>query len=234
MTMADKDKKAKKSKLEGKDTGTRNIVIGMILLVILVGAITAVAKNHANTGASAPSAVAANDGYGIEFNKSAPVKVDIYEDFQCPHCRDFEAINNQYVNTLVTSGKIHAVFHPMSFIGPESILTAAAAACASDQGKFLEMHKALYQQQPATENSGAWTNASLIKLGQSVGINASSFTQCVNSGKYLNWTKNIEDYAGQQNVNSTPTLLLNGKALPQADYLDPAAFQAAFEAAGVK
>jgi len=96
------------------------------------------------------------------------------------------------------------------------------------------MHKALYQQQPATENSGAWTNASLIKLGQSVGINASSFTQCVNSGKYLNWTKNIEDYAGQQNVNSTPTLLLNGKALPQADYLDPAAFQAAFEAAGVK
>jgi len=233
-TMADKAKKAKKSKLEGKDNGTRNIVIGMVLLVIVVGAITAVAKNHANSGASAPSAVAASDGYGIEFNKTAPVKVDIYEDFQCPHCRDFEALNNQYVNNLITTGKIHAVFHPMSFIGPESVLTAAAAACASDQGKFLEMHKALYQQQPATENSGAWTNATLIKLGQSIGINAPSFSQCVNSGKYFNWTKNIEDAAASANVNSTPTLLLNGKPLPQSDYLDPVAFQAAFAAAGAK
>jgi protein-disulfide isomerase len=230
----DMGKKNKKSKLEGKDNGTRNIVIGMILLVIVVGAITAISKNHTNSSASAPSAVAPSDGYGIEFNKNAPVKVDFYEDFQCPHCRDFEAINNTYINSIVSSGKVHAVFHPMSFIGPESILTAAAAACASDEGKFLEMHKALYQNQPATENSGAWTDASLIQLGSTIGLNSAKFQDCVNKGSYINWTKNVENAAGAANVNQTPTVFLNGKQLPQADYLDPAAFQAAFKAAGVK
>ncbi len=224
-------KKEKKSKLDAKDNGTRNIVIGMIILVIVVGAITAITKSRTNSHATAPSAVATSDGYGIEFNKSAPVKVDFYEDFQCPHCRDFEVVNNTYINGLVTAGKIHAVYHPMSFIGPESILTAAASACASDQGKFLEMHKALYQNQPATENDGTWTNAKLVQLGQSLGITSSAYDNCVNKGQYINWVNNVENYAGSQNINSTPTVLINGKTLPQGDYLDPVAFQAAFNAA---
>ena len=227
-------KKEKQSKLAGKDNGTRNIVIGMIALVILVGAVTAISKNRTNSHATMPSAVSTSDGYGIEFNKSAPVKVDFYEDFQCPHCRDFEAVNNTYIDGLVTAGKIHAVFHPMTFIGPESILTAAAAACASDQGKFIQMHTVLYQNQAATENSGVWTNAKLILLGQTLGITSSSYSKCINDGQYLNWTKNVENYAGTQNINSTPTVLINGKAIAQSAYLDPAAFTAAFKAAGVK
>jgi protein-disulfide isomerase len=228
--MADKKKK---SKLEGKDNGTRNLVIGMVLLVIVVGALTAVVKNRTNSGATMPSAVSASNGYGIEFNKSAKVRVDFYEDFQCPHCQEFEAVNNSYVNGLVRAGKIHAVYHPMSFIGPESVLTANAAACASDQGKFLEMHTALYQDQPASENSGSWTNAKLVQLGQSLGISSPKYASCVNSGTYLGWVKNIEADAAAKNVNSTPTVMINGKLLAQADYLDPAAFAAAFKAAGV-
>jgi protein-disulfide isomerase len=226
-------KNSKKSKLEGKDNGTRNLVVGMVILVILVGALTAVVKNRTNSSATMPSSVSASNGYGIEFNKSAKVRVDFYEDFQCPHCRDFEAVNNTYVNNLVKQGKIHAVYHPMSFIGTESILTANAAACASDQGKFLEMHAALYNNQPATENSGFWTQASLVALGKSIGITSSKYASCVNNGVYLNWTKNIEADAAAKNVNSTPTVMINGKLLAQADYLDANAFAAAFKAAGV-
>ena len=226
--------KKKKSKLEGKDTGTRNLVLAMVILVIIVGAVTAVVKNRTNSGATLPSSVSSSNGYGIEFNKSAPVKVDFYEDFQCPHCRDFEVVNNTFVNGLVQAGKIHAIYHPMSFIGPESVTTAAASACAADQGKFLDFHKALFQNQPATENSGYWTNATLIKLGNSVGISSSKFADCINNGSYLNWTKNIENDAAAKNVNSTPTVFINGKAIAQSAYLDPAAFALAFSAAGVK
>lgn len=228
--MADK----KKSKLEGKDNGTRNLVLAMVILVIVVGAVTAVVKSRTNTGASLPSSVSSSNGYGIEFNKSAKVKVDFFEDFQCPHCRDFEAVNNTYVNSLVKAGKIDAVYHPMSFIGNESIVTANAAACASDEGKFLEMHTALYQNQPQTENSGYWTNAHLIQLGHSIGITSAKYDSCVNNGTYLDWVKNVENGAAAKNINSTPTVLINGKAIAQADYLDPAAFTAAFTAAGVK
>ncbi len=216
------------------DKTTRNLVVGMILLVVVAGAGAALASNHAVKSASKPSAVEATDGDGIGFNTSAAVKVDFYEDFQCPHCRDFEAVNNAYINKIITDGKIHAVFHPMSFIGNESVLTAAASACASDQGKFLQMHAALFANQAANENSGIWSNAKLIVLGHSLGIASTKYDECINNGQYLNWTKNVEDYAGKANINSTPTVLVNGKPVPQNTYLNSAAFQAAFSSAGVK
>jgi len=215
------------------DKTTRNLVVGMILLVVVAGAGAALASNHAVKNASKPSAVEASDGDGIGFNPNAPVKVDFYEDFQCPHCRDFEAVNSAYINKLTTDGKIHAVFHPMSFIGNESVLTAAAAACASDQGKFLQLRNAIFANQ-ATENSGVWTNTKLIVMGATLGISSKKYAECINSGQYLNWTKNVEDYAGKANINSTPTVLINGKPIAQNTYLNATAFQAAFVAAGVK
>jgi len=221
-------------KKNGKDTGTRNLVIGMILLVVLVGAGSELAKNRVNTHATMPSSVSAADGYGISFNPKATVKVDFYEDFQCPNCRNFEAVNSAYINRLVTSGKIHAVFHPMSFIGPESIATAAASACAADQGKFLEYHTALYENQGTAENSGTWNNQKLILLGHTVGIKSTKFDACVNNGNYVKWTSNIEADASSKNINSTPTVLINGKVIPPSAYLDQTAFSALFTAAGVK
>lgn len=216
------------------DKTTRNLVVGMILLVVVAGAGAALASNHAVKSASKPSAVEASDGDGIGFNPNAPVKVDFYEDFQCPHCRDFEAVNNGYITKVITDGKIHAVFHPMSFIGNESVVMAAASACASDQGKFLQMRAALFANQAANENSGIWSNAKLIVLGHSLGIASTKYDECINNGQYLNWTKNVEDYAGKANINSTPTVLINGKPIAQNTYLNATAFQAAFAAAGVK
>jgi protein-disulfide isomerase len=162
----------------------------------------------------------------------------MYEDFRCPNCRNFEAVNNTYVNSLVRAGKIEAVYHPMHFIAPDSQLTAAAAACAADQGKFLEMHTALYVNQPTTaqaaENSAYWTNAQLILLGHSIGITSKTFDTCINSGKYMNWANNINDDAASKNINATPTVIVNGKTLPLATDYDNKAFTKVLTALGVK
>jgi protein-disulfide isomerase len=159
----------KKSALKKTDNTTRNIAIGMILFVVLIGVGFSLLSNKTNSKVSIPSTVSAADGYGIVLNKDAKVKVDLWEDFQCPNCRNFEAVAGGYINDLARAGKIRVTFHPMTFIGPESILAAAAAACAVDSGKFLEMHMALYENQPAKENSGTWTNAALKKIATSVG-----------------------------------------------------------------
>jgi len=197
-----------------------------------------VAKNHAASNAPLPSSVSKANGYGITFNPTAKVRVDMYEDFRCPNCRNFEAVNNTYVNSLVRAGKIEAVYHPMHFIAPDSQLTAAAAACAADQGKFLEMHTALYVNQPTTaqaaENSAYWTNAQLILLGHSIGITSKAFDTCINSGKYMNWANNINDDAASKNINATPTVIVNGKTLPLATDYDNKAFTKVLTALGVK
>ncbi len=230
--------KAKKGspagKSKGKDNGTRNLVIGMILLVVLAGAGSALAKNRTNTHAALPSQVSVAEGYGISFNPKAPVKLDVYEDYQCPNCRNFEAVNGNYINSLVRAGKMHVVFHPITILGPESALTAAASACASDQGKFLEYHMALYQNQPATENSGSWTNEKLALIGHSIGITSTKFDTCINTGQYTKWATNVEADAAAKNINSTPTVLLNGQQIPPQDQLNLPGLKNLFKAAGVK
>ena len=230
------DKHAKPAK-QG-DKFTLYLVIGMIAFVLIAGLGAALAKNNANSHVSLPSRVTKSNGYGITFNPTAKVKVDMYEDFRCPNCRNFEAVNNTYIDGLVQAGKIQAVYHPMHFIASDSELTAAAAACASDQGKYLQMHKALYVNQPTTaqaaENAPYWTNATLILLGHSIGITAKSFDTCITSGKYITWASKVNDDAAKKNINATPTVIVNGKTLPLATDYDAKKFTKVLTDLGVK
>lgn len=228
--MSNKDKKSG----DGKDNITRWIVIGMVGIVLIAGIGSALYSSHASKVVHYPSSVSSANGYGITLNPTAKVKVDFWEDYQCPNCRNFESVAGRFINGLITSKKIQAVFHPMSFIGPESVLAANAVACAADSGKFLNMHNALYVNQPASENSGKWNNDLLILTGISAGVTDKKFSACVKNGKYQNWTSQIMKDADKQSVNSTPTMFINGKLLNSGHYLDLVALKQDFAAVGVK
>ena len=234
------DKKTAKNNAPKKkgDKTTRYLVVGMLAFVVIAGVGAALAKNNSNSHAALPSQVTKANGYGITFNPTAKVKVDMFEDFRCPNCRNFEGVNGAYINGLVRAGKIQAIYHPMHFLASDSVLTAAASACSSDAGKFLDFHTALYANQPTTaqsaENAPYWTNSTLVALGVGVGISSPDFAACVNSGKYLNWANNINDYAASKNINSTPTVIVNGKTLPLATDYDNKAFTKLLVSLGVK
>ena len=224
------------------DKGTRNLVIGMVVFIVLIGVIFSFISNKSSTTAAFPASVSESDGYGIGLNPEATPTVDIYIDYQCPICKNFEIINGGYIAELVTAKKIKMVVHPMTFIGVESILAANAAACAADEGKFLDMNLALFQNQPAVEGSGMWTGDFMKRLGNSIGIKSEKFEKCVTDGDYVNWTKNVTQASGDADVNGTPTVFINGKEIhrkvtnndPKDEYMDPVQFRAALAAAGVK
>ena len=236
--MADKKPaKHQPPKKEG-DKFTRYLVFGMIAFVLIAGFGAYFAKKSSNSHVALPSTVSKANGYGITFNPTAKVRVDMYEDFRCPNCRNFEAVNNTYVDGLVRAGKIEAVYHPMHFIASDSRLAAAAAACAADQGKYLEMHTALYVNQPSSstiaENAPYWTNPQLILLGNSIGITSKDYETCINNGKYLNWADQINNDASSKNINATPTVIVNGKTLPLATDYSATAFKKVLTNLGVK
>jgi len=222
---------------KGPDNVTRNLVIGMVVLVVAVGAIFSVISNRENTSAALPSSVSQEDGYGIVFNDDltgVPV-IDIWEDFQCPVCARFEQTNGDYIERLIEEKKAKVVYHTLSFLGPESVLAANAAACASDENKFLGFHKAFYQNLPA-ENSGAVTTDYLVGLGQGVGITSEKFKRCVANLDYQGWVNNVASAGSEKNVNSTPTVFINGKEIRRGtsgtdlgEYFDPSAFAKAVE-----
>jgi protein-disulfide isomerase len=198
----------------GKDNFTRNLVIAVVLGVVLIMLVPTILSKQSDSTAAIPASVSAEDGYGIVFNKelTGVPFVEIYEDFQCPACARFESINGQYIESLITSKKAKVAFHPLSFLGGESQLAANAAACSADQGKFVQFHKTLFANQPS-ENSGAWSSAYFSTLGLGLGISSPEYDKCIAENKYMGWVKNVAEEGAKRNINSTPTVFVNGKEI---------------------
>ena len=198
----------------GKDNFTRNLVIAVVVGVALIMLVPTLLSKQTDTSAAIPASVSAEDGYGIVFNKEltdAPF-IEIYEDFQCPACARFESIAGEYIEELITTKKAKVAFHTLSFLGGESQIAANAAACSADEGKFLQLHKTLFANQPS-ENSGAWTSSYFSTLGLGLGISSPEYDKCVSGNKYLGWVKNVAEEGAKRNINSTPTVLINGKEI---------------------
>ena len=54
-------------------------------------------------------------------------------------------------------------------------------------------------------------------------------------GDYVQWTNNVASASAKANINSTPTVFVNGKELDRnTEYGDPVKFKAALAAGGVK
>jgi len=198
----------------GKDNFTRNLVIAVVVGVALIMLVPTILSKQTDTSASIPASVSAEDGYGIVFNKelTGVPFIEIYEDFQCPACARFESIAGEYIEELITTKKAKVAFHTLSFLGGESQIAANAAACSADEGKFLQLHKTLMANQPS-ENSGAWNSAYFSTLGLGLGISSPEYDKCVADNKYMGWVKNVAEEGAKRNINSTPTVLINGKEI---------------------
>ena len=140
----------------GGDKGTRNLVIIMVSFIVVVGVVFSLISNRSSTSDAIPASVSADDGYGIVLNPNTKPTIDVYIDYQCPVCKTFEILNGEYLNEVIAQNKAKVVYHPMTFLGPESILAANAAACAADENEFIAMNLAIFQDQSANENSGKW------------------------------------------------------------------------------
>ena len=236
-------------KSQGGDPFTRWLVIGMVTLVVVVGAVFSLSsENKAKDAAftaldsfqslgSIPATVDSAEGDGIVFNQGLPLKIDVFEDFQCPICKLFEEPIGGYLTSLITEKKAQVTYHPLSFLGngtkdDESIAASNAAYCAVDEDKFLDFHKALMDVQSQVENSGFLNTENLLKIGEKIGITSTTFTDCVtNKSKLVNVVAATESMA-RYGVKGTPTTLINGKLWErQSPGFDVNEFKAAVEAA---
>jgi protein-disulfide isomerase len=146
-------------------------------------------------------------------NPNAPVTLIEFADFQCPFCGLHAAnasprIHEQYVAT----GKVRLGFQHFAFLGPESQWAAEASECAADQNAFWEYHDYLYAHQNG-ENQGAFNKDKLKEFAAALGLNAKTFDDCLDSGKHGAFVTSQTQALGSLGVQSTPTFVLNGRAL---------------------
>lgn len=150
---------------------------------------------------------------------NAPVVVEVFEDFQCPACRNY---SNTTEKSLVQSGYledglVYYIFRQYPFIddfasGNESDQAANASMCAAEQGLFWEYHDMLYLNWNG-ENQGAFSDKRLIAFAEMLGLDMAAFKACFEENRYWPQIQEDLDLGKQRNVTGTPTVFVNGKVV---------------------
>lgn len=149
---------------------------------------------------------------------NAPAKIEVFEDFQCPACKQFtETVEPVVLSELVETGKAYYVFHNYAFLDrnsttKESRDAANASLCANEEGKFWEYHDVLFANWNG-ENEGNFNSERLIDFASAIDLDVENFTACVNEARYADEVQASFDLGNTMGVSGTPTVFVNGQQI---------------------
>lgn len=139
--------------------------------------------------------------------ENAPVKIVKFEDFECPFCKTVQPTISELLKKY--AGRVRVVHKdlPLEEIHPQAQLAAQAARCAADQGKFWQYHDMLYSHAPKLGP------AELKGYAKEVGIETTSFAQCLASGKHKGAVQQDLAEGAKLGLTGTPAFFINGREL---------------------
>ncbi|HEY2594125.1 MAG TPA: thioredoxin domain-containing protein [Chloroflexota bacterium] len=134
----------------------------------------------------------------------------LFEDPQCPYCREFENVSGDLLRREVAAGAVAVEYRIRSFLGDESVRAANALAAAAEAGGFDELRRELFANQPP-EHSGGFTTEDLLELGRRAGLTGAEFVAAVRQARYESWVREIDAVFDGQDPDGTPAALLDGQ-----------------------
>ena len=252
-----------------KDRRTRFILQGSIILgslaiiaivaLVIVNSIKPVGPGPANMasdgiqlsqGAIAtetPALDAGDDPIPNARDEDAGVlDIQMYVDYFCPNCGDFEATNADYITSLMENGNTTVEIHPISILdrlaqgSKYSSRAANAAACVANYSpnQYYDFHNLLFANQPK-ENTTGLSDDELVGLAEEAGAD-DAVAGCIRNQDFKSWVsassaRALNGPIPNSNVDKvigTPTVIVNGLKY-EGSNLDLASFQAfVIQAAG--
>ncbi|MFD7920344.1 DsbA family protein [Streptomyces sp. NPDC059740] len=200
-------------------------VAGAVVAVLAIaGGIAAWSASRGGNGEGGDFAMAKGTSDGDKpavpvGQAQAPATLQVWEDFRCPACRQFEVQFRDVVHELVDSGQLRVDYHLATIIdnntsGTGSLNAGNAALCAQDQGRFRDYHDVLYANQPDERQDTFADKKYLVKLaGKVPGLGTGRFRNCVEHGTYNAFVTKSAKAFSSSGFSGTPTILLNGKNL---------------------
>lgn len=156
----------------------------------------------------------------------APVTIVEFIDYQCPYCQDFaQQTFPQLKANFIDTGRVRYVARDFPLAKHERARPAAiAAACAREQGRFWEMHEALFA------DAGRLTDADFRRHAERLGLDRARFDACRAESRHGG--RLDADYAAARavGVSATPSFLVGASrdALAQGRLLQGDEDYAAF------
>lgn len=139
--------------------------------------------------------------------KDAPVTIVEFADFQCPFCARMVPTLTEVIEKY--KGKVRWVYRdfPLREIHPEALPAAVAANCAGAQGKYFEMHHALFENYRTL-------GAPLYKeLAGKLDLDGSKFEACLRDPQMENEVLRDAQEGQNLGINGTPAYFVNGRKL---------------------
>jgi protein-disulfide isomerase len=142
--------------------------------------------------------------------ETAPVTIVEFSDFECPFCLRIHPTLKQVMDEY--EGQVRLVFRqfPLNNIHPHAQKAAEASLCADAQGKFWEMHDAMF------ENPRELAVADLKTRAAEIGLDEQAFATCLDSGEFSDEVAADLDAGRALGVTGTPALYINGRFLSGA------------------
>jgi protein-disulfide isomerase len=140
-----------------------------------------------------------------EGSEHAPVTLVEYGDYQCPYCGQAYPIVKEIQKAF--GKKLRFVFRnfPLGEMHPHAQSAAETAEFAGANGKFWQMHDALYENQ---EQLGGDL---YLELARSLGLSGDALRKALEEGTYRERVQ--ADFMGgvKSGVNGTPSFFINGR-----------------------
>ena len=153
----------------------------------------------------------------------APVTLVEYGDYQCPHCQAAHPVLAALLRRFGDDLRFAYRHFPLTAIHPMAQPAAETAEFAGSQGRFWDMHDALFA------NSDRLSAPTLLLLTDQLGLDSGALREALAEGSFS--AKVNDDLAGgmRSGVQGTPTFFINGRR-HQGGY-DPIGLGGAIEAA---
>jgi protein-disulfide isomerase len=170
----------------------------------------------AGVGAGDPR-IARADSARIQGRADAPIWIVEVSDFQCPYCRQwhaetYAAVKREYVD----AGKARFAYINLPIESHQNAWPAAEAAmCAGEQGKFWQMHDALFGAQNRWAALGD-PGPVFAELASGVGVDPARLRECISSRALRPLIQADRERAVEAGVNSTPSFLIGGTRIEGA------------------
>jgi protein-disulfide isomerase len=174
------------------------------------------------TGGLTDSTSARADRGRIRGDSAAQVWLVEISDFQCPYCKQwhdqsFATLDKEYVQT----GKVRLAYlnHPIPSLHPNARAAAEVAMCASTQGKFWELHSALFTTQEMwakLPDPSAFFDTLAVKSG----VAAAPWRACMKAHATLPLIDADNDRTSSSGVRSTPTFFVGSRKIEGAYPVD--------------
>lgn len=192
-------------------------IIGVIVVVFF-----SVVLLRGNNNKSSNTSSSTKPTNHVTGNLSSAVTLTEYGDYECPACESFDqtvlAVRQKYATTI----KFQFRNLPLSQVHPNAFAGARAAEAADMQGKFWEMHDALYQNANWSDWSTATDPTPFFKTyAKQLGLDATKFQNDFKSSAANDRVNaDIAAFKATGKDQSTPTFFLNGKYIANTSLLD--------------